>query len=216
MFFNKINKKKDKKHIIVYMKFLKILLIIFVFIAGIKPAFCGEDYSEMKKEIIVLYNTNKIKEAYQLISKIPEKERDCELWLLAANITQDYDRTLDAIYLLQKAITTDPKNYKPYYNLGNLYLRDKKYNSAIYNYKLCLKQNKEFAYAWYNMGNAYLGLEDYPKAKSAFMRAISFGLSEPDFYYNLAFTYKKLNKKKQAEKMLKIYNTLMEQMPLND
>ena len=89
MLFNKSNKKKDKTHIIVYMKFLKFLLIIFVFIAGIKPAFCGEDYSEIKKEIIVLYNTNKIKEAYELISKIPEKERDCELWLLAANITQD-------------------------------------------------------------------------------------------------------------------------------
>lgn len=191
-------------------KFKLIILIVLIFFARY-PAFCIENYSDTKKEIIVLYNANKIKEAYQLISKIPENERDSELWLIAANITQDYDRTLDTIYLLQKAISVDQKNYKAYYNLGNLYLRDKKYNSAILNYKLCLKYNKEFAYGWYNLGNTFLELEDLSNAKKAFMRAISYNSSEPDFYYNLAYTYKKMNNKKQAQKMLNIYNVLTEQ-----
>ena len=144
------------------------------------------------------------------ISKIPEENRDADIWLLAANITQDYGRDIDSIFLLQKTISVAPENYKAYYNLGTLYLRDKKYNSAITNLNLCLKYNKEFSHAWNNLGLAYYELEEYSKAKKAFMRAISYKTTEPDFYYNLAVTYKKLNKKKQAEKMLKIYNTLID------
>lgn len=167
-----------------------------------------ENYEKTKQEITVLYNANKIKEAYQLILTIPEDKRDSEIWLIAANITQDYDRNLDAIYLLKKAVNINPKDYKAYYNLGNIYLNENKFNSAIENYKLCLKHNKEFSYAWYNLGIAYLAVDDLQKAKSAFMRAISYNSSNPDFYFNLAYTYKQLNQKKQAEKMLKIYNTL--------
>lgn len=186
-----------------------ILLLIFLFLPQL--SFAKENIEETKQQIIVLYNANKLKEAYQLISNIPEDERDGEIWMLAANITQDYGRTLDAVFLLQKALSVDTNNYKIYYNLGLLYLRDNKFNSAINNFKLSLKYNKEFPYAWYNLGCAYLGLFDYKRAKSAFMRAISFNTTEPDFYYNLAYTYKKLDNKKQAEKMLKIYNTLIEQ-----
>lgn len=167
--------------------------------------------TELKDQIIVLYNANKLKEAYQLISKIPEDKRDGEIWLIAANITQDYSRTLDTIFLLQKAISVDGENYKPYYNLGNIYFKDNKFNSAITNYQSALKYNKEYPYAWYNMGCAYLELEDYPKAKSAFQRAITYKSDDADFYYNLAYTLKKMNKKKQAEKFLKIYNTMLEQ-----
>ncbi|MCR5260523.1 MAG: tetratricopeptide repeat protein [Candidatus Gastranaerophilales bacterium] len=168
-------------------------------------------YEEKKQQIVFLYNTNKLKEAYQLISQIPEEERDGKIWLMAANITQDYGRNLDAEFLLQKAISVEPKNYKLYYNLGNLYFNQNKYNAAIAEYKLSLKHNKEFSHAWNNMGLAYFHLEDFKKAKSAFMRAISFQGSNADFYYNLACTYKKLNNKKQAEKMLNIYNTMTEQ-----
>jgi len=146
-----------------------------------------------------------------MITNIPENQRDSEIWLLAANITEDYGRDLDATALLEKAISVDPMNYKAYYNLGNLQLKGNKYYSAIASYNKCLKIKKDFAYGWYNLGNAYLGLDEYSKAKSAFMRAISFDTVNPDFYYNLAFVYKKMGKIKQAEKMLNIYNTLIEQ-----
>ncbi len=165
----------------------------------------------IKQEIIILYNTNKIKEAYRLISTIPESQRDSELWLLAANITEDYGRDLDAETLLEKAISVDCNNYKAYYNLGNIQFKGNKYYSAINSYKKCLKIKKDFSFAWYNLGNVYLAINDYTRAKSAFMRAISFDTVNPDFYYNLAYTYKKLNKTKQAEKMLNIYNTLIEE-----
>lgn len=193
-------------------KILSILFLIgYIFSAQVCFSAENDDISTLKQEILVLYNTNRIKEAYQLISNIPENQRDSEIWLLAANITEDYGRDLDATALLEKAISIDPTNYKAYYNLGNLQLKGNKYYSAIASYNKCLKIKKDFSYAWYNLGNAYLALDEYSKAKSAFMRAISFETVNPDFYYNLAYTYKKMGKIKQAEKMLNIYNTLMEE-----
>ncbi len=190
--------------------YFKIFFLLF-FILTSHICFSKENIDEIKQQVIVLYNANKLKESYQLISKIPEDSRDTEIWLLAANITQDYGRELDTIFLLQKAISVDPNNYKAYYNLGTIYLKNNKLNSAINNLKLSLKYNKEFAYAWYNLGCAYLGLLDYKKAKKAFMKAISFNSAEPDFYYNLAYTYKILGNEKQSKKMLEIYNSLIEE-----
>ena len=192
-------------------KFLNLILAIRFILSSQVCFAADEDFEVMKKEVVVLYNTNRVKEAYQMISKIPEAKRDSEIWLLAANITEDYGRDLDATYLLEKAISVDPMNYKAYYNLGNLQLKGKKFYSAIMSYNKCLKIKKDFPYAWYNLGNAYLALDEYSRAKTAFMRAVSFKTSEPDFYYNLAYTYKKLKNNKQAEKMLEIYNTLIEQ-----
>ena len=189
-------------------KLLKIIISIIFLSAFSQNCFAADFFQEAKKNIKVLYNTNKLKEAYQLISQMDEDIRDAEIWLLAANITQDYGRDLDTVYLLQKAISSDPKYYKAYYNLGNLYLKEKKYNSAIYNYKLSVKYNPNFAYGWYNMGNAYYSLEEYKKAKSAYKKAISIINNDADFYYNLALTYKKLNKIKQAQKILDVYNKL--------
>lgn len=193
-------------------KILSILFLIgYIFSAQVCYAEENGDIATLKQEILVLYNTNRIKEAYQMISNIPENQRDSEIWLLAANITEDYGRDLDATALLEKAISVDPTNYKAYYNLGNIQLKGNKYYSAVASYNKCLKIKKDFSYAWYNLGNAYLALDEYSKAKSAFMRAISFETVNPDFYYNLAYTYKKMGKIKQAEKMLNIYNTLMEE-----
>ena len=61
------------------------------------------------------------------------------------------------------------------------------------------------------MGCAYLGLKEYSKAKSAFNKAIKLNNSEPDFYYNLAFTYKNLNNEKKAQENLDIYNKLVKE-----
>jgi len=189
-------------------KISKLILSILCLLFLSQDCFALDNFQETKNNIKVLYNTNRLKEAYQLISQMDENLRDAEIWMLAANITQDYGRDLDTIYLLQKAISSDPKYYKAYYNLGNIYLKENKYNSAIVNYKKCVRYNPNFAYGWYNMGNAYFQLEEYNHAKSAYKKAISVINNDADFYYNLALTYKKMNKNKQAQKILDIYNQL--------
>ena len=57
---------------------------------------------------------------------------------------------------------------------------------------------------------AYLKLKDYRNAKYNFFRALDSGNSEPSIYYNLAYSYKMLNKEKQAQTYLDLYNKIME------
>lgn len=192
------------------MKRLSIILALII-ISNISSIPTAQAYTiEQKREIIALYNANKLQEAYQMVAKIPEEERDAEMWLLIANITQDYNKELDSFFLLQKAIEKDPKFFKAYYNLANLYMNDNKLTKAIENFNLSIKYNKNFAYAYYNLGCCYLKLNDYKKAKSYFAKAIQIKNTEPSFHYNLALVYKKLNNKKEAEKALNNYNKLLE------
>lgn len=192
----------------VIMKILRNVLIGLFLVLAQVPAFSmsESEINSQKLEAIALYNANNLKEAYAVISSIPEEKRDAELWLLAANITEDYERSLDAVYLLQRALKSDPKYYKAYYNLGNINFKQKKYNTAISYYRAAVKYYREFPQGWYNLGCAYYELGEYDYAKKAFMRAITYDAKKKNYYYNLALTYKQLNKPKQVQKMLDIYN----------
>ena len=190
-------------------KFLKLLLIISVLINFSNLAvFADENLDVQKKEIVALYNANKLEDAYRLIAQVDETKRDAELWLILSNITQDYGNSDDSIGFLTKSIQKDPKYYKAYYNLGNIYFEQNKVVKAIENYKLALKYNKEMPFIYYNLGCAYLKDAQFAKAKTNFMKAISLKNNEKDFYYNLALTYKKMGKDKQAQKALDLYNQL--------
>ena len=76
-------------------------------------------------------------------------------------------------------------------------------------YKEAIKYNKTFPYSYYNMGCAYLGQKQYKDAKKAFDKAINLK-AEPNFYYNLALTEKKLGNTKKAQEALDKYNKLKE------
>ncbi len=191
-------------------KLISLIPIIFIFLMGINPvqALVSE---EQKQEIKALYNSNNLEEAYSMISKITEAERDYELWYLLGNLAQDFDNEINASFFLQKSLMLNPANDKAHYNLGNIYLNQKKYNSAINEYKLAIKYKKDYAYYYYNMGCSYLGLKNYKEAKKAFEKAIKLKNDDADFYYNLAFSYKNLNNKIEAEKALKKYDELKEE-----
>lgn len=187
---------------------LRIFLIFLLFFGVINVTFAQDDSVELKNNAVALYNANKLQDAYQLISQIPEEKRDAELWLMLANITQDYNNEIDSVFLLQRALSIDPTYYKAYYNLGNLYFQDDKPIKAIENYELTIKYNKKFAYAYYNLGCCYLKDGKYSKAKSYFLKAIKLKSTEPNFYYNLALTCKKMNDNKQAQIYLSSYDNL--------
>lgn len=187
---------------------LKIFILFALILGTISVSFSQESNLPSKADIIALYNSNKLQDAYELISQIPEENRDAELWLLLANITQDYGKDIDSVFLLRKAISVDPGYYKAYYNLGNVYFKDGKTLKAIENYELTLKYNRNFHPAYYNLGCCYFNDKQYGKAKSNFLKAIKLKGTEPNYYYNLALTYKQMNNKKQAQKTLDIYDNL--------
>ena len=60
------------------------------------------------------------------------------------------------------------------------------------------------------MGCAYIKAGELRKAKNAFISAIELKNTEPDFHYNLAYVYKKLNDEKKAKLYLEYYNKIIE------
>lgn len=186
-------------------KLLSVLMFIFVSIPvyAILPA-------EKKQEIVALYNSNNLDEAYAQISKVTENDRDYELWYLLANISQDKGNSTNAVFFLQKSIKLNNNFDKAHYNLGNIYLEEKRYNLAIEQYKQAIKVKKDFAFYYYNLGCAYLGLKEYKSAKNFFEKAIKLKSDEADFHYNLAFAYKNLNNEKEMKKELETYKNLKE------
>ena len=187
-------------------RFLAVLTFMFI-LSGF--AIAGESVKELQEQARFFYNTNDLNQAKTILQKIPEDEKSPEDWLLLANISEEEDKNLDAVFFLQKAILKDKDYYKAYYNLGNIYFSFGKINTAIENYKKAIDLKKDFAYAHYNLGNCYLAQKNYTKAKYSYGRAIRLKADEPSFYYNLAYTYKMQKKDKKAQEALDRYNELM-------
>ena len=158
----------------------------------------------------VLYAQNDIDGAQKILLGKTEESRSAEDCLLLGNILQDKDKINEAIYMFNEAINKDPKYYKAHYNLGYIYFIQDKPNLALAEFKKTVKLKDDFSYGYYNMGCAYLKLKDYRNAKYNFFRALDSGNSEPSIYYNLAYSYKMLNKEKQAQTYLDLYNKIME------
>lgn len=167
-----------------------------------------EALTETYRKAVALYTDNNIDEAMKTFVQIPEDKRTAEIWLLMGNILMDKGKKDEAVFMYGRAILTEPRYYKAYYNLGNVYLNDDKFNMAIEQYKMAGKYNPNSPYVFYNLGCAYLKAGDLRKAKNAFIRALEINNQVADFHYNLAYTYKKLGKEKLAKTYLKNYNKL--------
>lgn len=191
-------------------KNLNLFILILVFVFSVSSSFSAQSLDETKKQIIALYNSNQLEEAHNMISKLTESERDYEIWYLLGNLAQDFNNDTNASFFLQKSIILNPEFDKARYNLANIYLKEKKYNSAIKEYKAAIRIKKDFPYYYYNLGCAYLGQKEYKDAISAFKKAIKLKSDVADFYYNLAYAYKNLNNEKEYQKAIDVYNKLKE------
>ena len=192
----------------------RFIYLMFVILLSFSPAYCTvneEEISDYQEQAKLYYNTNNIAQCMEMLTKIPDSKKGAQDWVLLANIAQDREKPLDAIFFLERAIIADSKYYKAYYNLGNIYFETGNISKAMENFRKAVKLKEDFAYAYYNMGCCYLKRENYRLARYYFANAIKYNASEPSFFYNISYTYKMLKNKKRAEETLKIYNELMQQ-----
>lgn len=187
---------------------MKRALLFLLFILGINTCFASEDLS---KQATAFYSDNNYNRTMDLLLQIDENERSAQDWLLLGNLMDEKGEKNNAIFMYQKAINTDSKYYKAYYNLANIYLEEERFNMAVDNYKKALKYNKTNPYVYYNLGCAYIKLGEVKKAKSAFLNALTLKNDIPELHYNLAYVYKSLNKPKLAQTYLDNYNKLLQQ-----
>lgn len=186
-------------------------LLTALLLAG-TACFASEDLS---KQATAFYSDNNFNKTMELILQIDENERSAQDWLILGNVLDDKGERENAVFMYQKAINTNPKYYKAYYNLANNYLENAQYNMAVQNYKKAASLNKENPYIFYNMACAYMKLGDLNKAKTNLNKAIMFKSDVPEFHYNLAYVYKQLNKPKLAQTYLDNFNKLTGGSSLN-
>ncbi len=196
--------------------FITLLIICAGFMNTANAAFWNKQAEEapaadpVSEQAKVLYAQNEIDEAMKVIQGKKAEDRSAEDWLILGNILQDKEKITEAVYMYNQAIAKDPKYYKAHYNLGYIYLIQDKPNMALSEFKKSVKYKDDFSYGYYNMGCAYLKLKDYRNAKYNFFRALDLGNGDPNIYYNLTYSYKMLNKEKQAQTYLDLYNKMIE------
>ena len=188
------------------MRRVLILLILFLTINSCLAS------NELSLQATAFYSDNNFQKTMELLLQVDEKKRSAQDWLLLGNLLDEKGEKQNAIFMYQKAINTDEKYYKAYYNLANLYLADEKYNMAIENYKKALKLNKENPYIHYNLACAYIKLAEIKKAKKHLINAVTIKNDIPEIHYNLAYVYKSLNKPKLAQTYLDNYNKLTQSL----
>ena len=101
-------------------------LLVFLFLLiGISSAqaITPEDLS---KQATAFYSDNNFQKTMELLLQIEENDRTAQDWLLLGNLLDEKGEKQNAIFMYQKAINTNEKYYKAYYNLANIYLADEK------------------------------------------------------------------------------------------
>ena len=184
---------------------MKRVVFLICLVVGINSCFASD---ELSKQATAFYSDNNYNKTMDLLLQIDENERSAQDWLLLGNLMDEKGEKNNAIFMYQKAIETDHKYYKAYYNLANIYLEEERYNMAIENYKKASRYKKDNPYLFYNMGCAYLKQGKIKDAKNQFVKAVTIKNDIPELQYNLAYVYKSLNKPKIAQTYLDNYNKL--------
>lgn len=184
---------------------MRIILTIFCLFLSLNICFASD---ELSKQATAFYSDNNFDKTMELLLQIDENDRSAQDWLLIGNLLDEKGEKEQALFMYQKALNTDSKYYKAYYNIANIYLEQSKYNMAIENYKKAIKINKTNPYVYYNLSCAYLKQGKNKEAKSALIKAVTLKNDVPEIHYNMAYVYRKLNKPKLAQTYLNNYNKL--------
>lgn len=194
----------DIKSAFLYNLIMRVLLTAIILMMT-SSVFASE---ELSRQATAFYSDNNRTKAMDLILQINENERTAQDWLILGNLLDDNGETDNAVFMYQKALSTDKRYYKAYYNLANIYAEEGQYKLALKNYKKAVFYNRENPYLFYNMACTYLKTGNASKAKTNLIKAISLKSDVPDFHYNLAYAYKKLNKPDLAQTYLDNFKKL--------
>ena len=122
----------------------------------------------------------------------------------------DEKKTIELKKKLEDLLNKDPNNLDTrfslaalYYNLGNSFLRKRKYDSAIKKYFESVKIDKRFVHSYYNLGNAYKEKNDLEKAIKYFSVAVKIDKNNIPAKTNLAVAYSANGNSKECIKNFK-------------
>lgn len=126
----------------------------------------------------------------------------------------DIEKKQKYLEIGKKQIELTPNNPKPYYEVGTIYLSDKKYDKAIQLFEKSVKviensdkpeqHEKTLVYVYYGLGKAYLQAEKYEDAIKCFEKVLVSNPKAHVLHFLLAQSYTMLNRFNEAVKEYRI------------
>ena len=185
---------------------MKKIVLLSLLVLTMQGVYSAEN--TLSQQATAFYSDNNYNETMNLLLQIKEDERTAQDWLILGNVLADKGEVENAVFMYQKAISTDPKFYKAYYNLANYYVERGQFNLAISNYKKAIKLKQDNPYIYYNLACAQIKQKELKKARANLNKAIMYKSDVPEFHYTLAYVYKELKNEKNGEIYLKNYKKL--------
>ncbi|MGO3049322.1 hypothetical protein CD110_11345 [Staphylococcus casei] len=106
-----------------------------------------------------------------LFENIEQNPQEVENYINAGILIAEAGEVANAEKFFQKAITLDPHNGAIYYNLGNVYYNENRFNEAIKLYQQALKYNVDQVDTNYMIGMSFNQLEAFKEALPFLMTA---------------------------------------------
>ncbi|NIA23095.1 MAG: tetratricopeptide repeat protein [Proteobacteria bacterium] len=152
-----------------------------------------------------------IKRLERAIEIQPESVQSYNILGYAYSLKKDYKKMVDAY---KKAISVSKNDLQAYVNLGQYYINNEKYNDALNYLKQAEKISPDMAKVYYLEGVTYFGMQKSNEAINSYKKAIDIyeknndEKAAKDVYFNVALTYMKMKKHKDAipylQKVLKV------------
>ncbi|MDD3594206.1 MAG: tetratricopeptide repeat protein [Candidatus Gastranaerophilales bacterium] len=185
----------------------KLIITILIIFAIPSYGICqtASDIRMLKSKGISAYKEQKYQEAVKYLVSIPDEKQDYTTVLLLANSFECLGNSKAAIILLENQDKKDKKNYRAFYNLGNIYQKEKYYRDSIEAYQRSIKLRGNFPEAYYNLSISYFKIGEYQKAAKILEQGIKFSPKNiKNYYYNLGVCLETAGKAKEAKKYFEL------------
>lgn len=131
---------------------------------------------------------------FQEALAISEPEDKDEIFIDLAVEYENCKDYVNAIKILNEALTYNPSNEVAIYELAFCYDQIEEFDKAIECYSNFIDENPYSFTAWYNLGNAYSKLENHEKSIMAFEYCVLINEDFSPAYFNLGNAYLSLDK----------------------
>jgi len=121
------------------------------------------------------------------IKLFPTSKAYNNLAFALANLKTSNESTV--IQILKEAISLNPKDFKAYFNLGDLYLKKEDYENAMKNYKKSLEINPKFSAAYWKIGAIDEKMGRNNDALERYKNALKFDPINIEILYSLGSLY---------------------------
>ncbi len=113
-------------------------------------------------------------------------KKAAELTLKGLELNNNSEKELD---FYQKAIKADPNYAQAYYNIGNVYFDQKKYQKALEYFTKATEKSKKDPDFWYNLGLTAFIQKDYVVAVQSLQTLIAINPKDHEGLYLLSKIY---------------------------